>query len=139
MQYFKYKAIDGAGHVQRGSISALNQADADSRLTARGLELVFCKPCGAISFIKASSVSRKQLIDFTFHLQQMVEAGVPLIESLKEYRDSADHRQIRNSIGEIVDLIQSGSSLSNACATQPSVFKPMFTSCLLYTSDAADE
>ena len=130
MQYFKYKAIDGAGHVQRGSISALNQADADSRLTARGLELVFCKPCGAISFIKASSVSRKQLIDFTFHLQQMVEAGVPLIESLKEYRDSADHRQIRNSIGEIVDLIESGSSLSNACATQPSVFKPMFTSML---------
>lgn len=130
MQYFKYKAIDGAGCVQRGSISALNQADADSRLMKRGLELIFCKPSAVPGFINHSSVNRKQLIDFTFHLQQMVEAGVPLVESLKEYRDSADDKKISSSVGEIVDQIESGSSLSSACATQPVMFKPMYTSML---------
>ena len=111
MQYFKYKAIDGAGCVQRGSISATSQADADSRLGTRGLELIFCKPSRAKGFLNHSTVGRKQLIDFTFHLQQMIEAGVPLIDSLKEYRDSADHKQIRSSVSEIVDQIESGSSL----------------------------
>lgn len=130
MQYFKYKAIDSAGGIQRGSISALNQADADSRLTTRGLELIFCKPSRVDGLLNRSTVSRKQLIDFTFHLQQMIEAGVPLIDSLKEYRDSADHKQIRNTVSEVVDQIESGSSLSGACATQPAVFKPMYTGML---------
>ncbi len=130
MRYFKYKAIDSAGCVQRGSISALNQADADSRLGTRGLELIFCRPSRVTRLSNHSSVSRKQLIDFTFHLQQMVEAGVPLIESLKEYRDSADHKQIRDSVSQVVDQIESGSSLSVACATQPLVFNQMYTGML---------
>lgn len=130
MRYFKYKAIDSAGCVQRGCISAMNQADADCRLGTRGLELIFCRPSRSIRLSNRSSVSRKQLIDFTFHLQQMVEAGVPLIESLKEYRDSADHKQIRDSVSQVVDQIESGSSLSSACAAQPMVFNQMYTGML---------
>lgn len=130
MQYFKYKAIDSSGCVQRGSISALNLADADTRLSTRGLDLIFCKPSRSQNFARLASVNRKQLIDFTFHLQQMVEAGVPLIDSLKEYRDSADQKQIKHTVGELVEQIESGSSLSSACAAQPSVFKPMYTGML---------
>ncbi len=127
MQYFKYKAIDSTGCVQRGSISALNMADADNRLSLRGLEPIICKPSSRSGVFNRSPVSRKQLIDFTFHLQQMIEAGVPLIDCLKEYRDSADHKLMASSIGEVADQIESGSSLSNACASQPLVFKPMYT------------
>lgn len=128
MQYFNYRAIDNAGAVQRGSITANSAADVDNRLSTRGLELIVCKPAHA-SILRRAPVSRKQLIDFTFHLQQMVEAGVPLVDSLKEFRDSSD-RQLRRSVGEIVEHIEAGSSLSEACAMQPGIFKPMYTSML---------
>jgi len=55
---------------------------------------------------------------------------VPIIDSLKEFRDSADQPQLRTSVGELVDQIESGCSLSAACAMQPEVFNPMYTSML---------
>jgi len=134
MRYFKYKAIDSAGCVQRGSLAALSLADADSRLDARGLDPIFCKPSLSLGLsfglVQRPLVNRKQLIDFTFHLQQMVEAGLPLIDSLKEYRDSVDQRHMQTAVAELVTRIESGSSLSIACASQPSIFKPMYTSML---------
>ncbi len=145
MQYFSYKAIDNAGGVQRGSIAALNSTEVDNRLSARGLELIFCRPATAFSLFPfrklpfkrnrgtaahSKSVNRKKLIDFTFHLHQMAEAGVPLIDSLREFRDAADQSQLRTSAGELLDQIESGCSLSAACAMQPEIFKPMYTSML---------
>jgi len=129
MQYFNFRAIDSAGAIQRGSIAANNAAEVDNRLSTRGLELIVCEPAHAHRFLRRTPVSRKQLIDFTFHLHQMVEAGVPLIDSLKEFRDSSD-TQLRRSVGEIVEQVESGSSLSGACAMQPDVFKPVYTSML---------
>ena len=130
MQYFSYKAIDNAGVVQRGSIAALNTGEVDNRLSARGLELIVCRPATSLRIFRRKSVNRKHLIDFTFHLHQMIEAGVPLIDSLKEFRDSADQPRLRTSAGELVDQIESGCSLSAACAMQPWIFKPMYTSML---------
>ncbi len=131
MQWFKYKAFDAAGAVQRGKIQALSTADADNRLSMRGLEPIACSR----SFldylsVNRSPVSRRQLIDFTFHLQQMVEAGVPLIDALKEYRDTAGQQYMRNVVADLVTRVESGSSLSAACAWQSAVFKSMYTSML---------
>jgi len=133
MQYFKYKAIDNAGSVQRGSITAANAGEVDNRLSTRGLELIVCRPVLRIfrpASVSRSPVSRKQLIDFTFHLHQMTEAGVPLIDSLKEFRDAADQQQLQATVSELIDQIESGCSLSAACAMQSGVFKPMYTSML---------
>ena len=135
MQYFSYKAIDNTGAIQRGSIAAPNPAEVDNHLSARGLELIVCRPASTLKIFdrtpfKCKSVSRKQLIDFTFHLHQMIEAGVPLIDSLKEFCDSVNQPQLRTSVGELVVQIESGCNLSAACAMQPEIFKPMYTSML---------
>ena len=129
MQYFSYKAIDNKGKLQRGSISAENPEEASARISQLGMQLIVCKPC-RMSFFKArrGSVSRKQLIDFTFHLQQMLEAGVPVLDTLKEYRDTSEQRCLQLMAGELLDKIESGSSLSQALALQSNIFKPMYTS-----------
>ena len=129
MQYFSYKAIDNKGKLQRGSISAENLEEASARISQLGMQLIVCKSC-RLSFFKArrGSVSRKQLIDFTFHLQQMLEAGVPVLDTLKEYRDTSEQRCLQLMAGELLDKIESGSSLSQALALQSNIFKPMYTS-----------
>jgi len=129
MQYFIYKAIDSYGALQRGSINASNIDDVDGRLSRQGLQLVVCKPSRKILIRSPrSSVSRKQLIDFTFHLQQMLEAGVPIIDALTEYRDAAQQQSLKAISSELLEQIEAGSSLSKACAAQSGVFKAMYTS-----------
>ncbi len=134
MQYFKFKAIDSAGLVQRGQISAASVVEVDARLSSRGLELIVCKPARNIlkPFLsrRRVSVSRRELIDYTFHLQQMIEAGVPLLDSIKEYRDATDHSGFKTVVADLVDQIEAGSTLSQACASHPEVFKPVYTSML---------
>ena len=129
MQYFSYRAIDRSGALQRGSINATNTEDVDGRLARRGLQLIVCSP-SRFSFLRSrqTSLSRKQLIDFTFHLQQMLEVGVPLLDALKEYRDGADKQCLRTFSADLIEQIESGSTLSEACAIQSTVFKPMYTS-----------
>ena len=135
MQYFSYKAIDDAGAVHRGSIAAQNSAAVDNRLSARGLEMILCRPAATSGIYRRNPfarkpVNRKQLIDFTFHLHQMLEAGVPLIDSLKEFRDAADQPQLETSTGELIVQIEAGCSFAAACAMQPEIFKPVYTSML---------
>ena len=135
MQNYSYKAVDSAGSLHRGEMSATSAEDLDVRLSRNGLELIFSKPSlGAsflgVSFFKRKPLSRRQLIDFTFHLQQLAEAGVPLLESLQEYCSVAENKSLRAVASELIAQIESGSSLSEACALQPAVFNSLYTSML---------
>lgn len=129
MKYFNYKAIDNAGALQSGSLTANSVDDLDVQLRRVGLELVVCKS-SLKHFRKSRSINRKELIDFTFHLQQMVEAGVPIIDSLKDYCDTADHRGMAAVVSDLVVRVESGEALSCACAAHEQVFSRMFVSML---------
>ena len=135
MQNYSYKAVDSAGSLHRGEMSATSTEDLDVRLARNGLELIFSKPSlGAsflgVSFFKRKPLNRRQLIDFTFHLQQLAEAGVPLLESLQEYCSVAESKTLRAVASDLIAQIESGSSFSEACALQPAVFNPLYISML---------
>ena len=130
MRYFNYRAIDSTGTVHRGSIPAATLEEVEGKLSRRGLELLACRPSFAWFKNHRSPVTRKQLIDFTFHLQQMEQAGVPILDSLHEYQDASDQKHLQSVASGLIDQIESGSSLSGASELQPDVFKPMYTSML---------
>lgn len=130
MKYFSYKAIDETGVIRRGSMSALNPKDLDARLVRADLELIGFRS-SYFSRIRGNQPwSRRELLDFTFHLEQLVSAGVPLIEALCEYRDAADRPHLQGVAGQVIDSIESGSSLSESCAEQPAIFNSLYISML---------
>lgn len=130
MKYFSFKAIDQSGFVRRGNMSAFNPADLDARLGRTDLELISYHQSLFANWRRKHQWSRRELIDFTFHLEQLLSAGVPLLESLGEYRDAAEKSHLSIVAGQLVDSIDSGKSLSEACAAQPSVFNQLFVSML---------
>jgi len=129
MKYFNYKAVDNEGALQSGCLTANSIDELDVQLRRVGLELVVCRP-SLRRLSKSKPIKRKQLIDFTFHLQQMVEAGVPIVDSLKDYCDTADHRGMAAVVTDLVARVESGEALSNACAAHKQVFSRMFISML---------
>jgi type IV pilus assembly protein PilC len=114
-----------------GQIEAVNLADLEQRLKRMGLDLVRGGPARrGGSWLRIGSIKRSELINFCFHLEQLIGAGVPLIESLIDLRDSIDNARFREVISGVIEGIQGGFRLSQALAQYPQIFTPVFSSLI---------
>jgi len=126
---FTYKAIDARGKAALGQIEALNLVDLEMRLKRMGLDLVSGLPTRRGGrLLRAGSIKRPELINFCFHLEQLSGAGVPLVESLADLRDSVENARFREVLSGVIESIQGGAPLSQALAETPDVFSPIFCS-----------
>ncbi len=129
MSAFEYKAVDGEGKTVLGRIEASNDDDLELRLTRMGLDLIHYKPAKGNRFsLRRSHVGRTELVTFCFHLEQLSRAGVPILESLTDLRDSVQNQRFREVISSVIEDIQGGKTLSQALAVFPSIFNPIFVS-----------
>lgn len=130
MPSFQYKAVDATGQASRGKIDAFNEVDLELRLKRLGLDLVTFRQTrgNTSSAVSAGSVSRQDLINFCFDLEQTSRAGIPLLECLRDLRDSIPNPRFRQVIGALLEDIEGGSMLSAAMGRFPQVFDNVFTS-----------
>ena len=131
MPSFRYKAVDAAGAVVRGRLEASNDVDLELRLRRMGLDLITLRETGMPGGVRATVVERKDLINFCFDLEQMSRAGIPLIDGLRDLRDSMEgNRRFRQVVSGLVEDVESGRMLSQAMAQYPRVFDAVFTSLI---------
>ena len=129
MPLYTYKAIDNDGKSVLGRIEAVNVFDLEQRLARMGLDLVNGAPAsGRSRLIGGTRVSRQDLINFCFHLEQLSSAGVPLVEGLMDLRESMDNPRFREVVSGLIEAIEGGRSLSQALAEYPEVFGKVFVS-----------
>ena len=129
MALFTYKAVDTRGKSILGQIDAMNIVDLEMRLKRMGLDLVRGGPARRGSgLLRGGTVKRGELINFCFHMEQLIGAGVPLVESLIDLRDSIENVRFREVISGVLEGIQGGLRMSQALAQYPEIFNPVFTS-----------
>jgi type IV pilus assembly protein PilC len=129
MALFTYKAVDTRGKAILGQIDAMNVVDLELRLKRMGLDLVRGGPARQGSgMFRGGTVKRAELINFCFHMEQLIGAGVPLVESLIDLRDSIENVRFREVISGVLEGIQGGLRLSQALTQYPEIFNPVFTS-----------
>lgn len=127
MPNYSYKAADSSGRLRRGCLEAANIVDLEQRLLGMRLDLVTCRSIGQRGFFPGRRrVSRGELINFCFHLEQFSRAGISLLEALAELRDSMEHRCFRETVASLLDQVEGGSTLSAAMAVHPRVFDSLF-------------
>lgn len=73
-------------------------------------------------------IKRPELITFFFNLEQLTSAGVPLLESLADLRDTMNDPHFREIIANLVESIEGGKKLSQAMAQHPDAFDKIFVS-----------
>ena len=122
----RYRAMDERGRIRRGRMDAANELDLEARLRRLHLDLVSCSraPAGR-SWSLHPPVGRGQLINFCFHLEQLLAASVPIPDALADLRDSVKGFHLREVISAMVESIHGGSSLSEAMARHPEAFGSM--------------
>jgi len=131
MPLFTYKAIDGSGKAMLGRIDAANLFDLEQRLARMGLDLINgAQSAQRTRLVGGGKVTRQELINFCFHLEQLTSAGVPIVEGLTDLRDSVENPRFREVVSGLIESIEGGDSVSQALANFPEVFSRVFISLI---------
>ena len=127
MSFYRYKGVDTRGRMKKGKMSASNGADLEIRLRKMGLELISYKINRSPGLrLPLRRVKKRDLILFCFHLEQTLRAGVSILESLQDLRDSADNPRLREVCASMLESIEGGKTLSEAMREFPDAFSEVF-------------
>lgn len=129
MALYTYKAVGPDGKTKTGVLDAGNEVDLELRLKRTGLDLIRAKPAKGKG-AAGGAVQRRELIDFFFNLEQLTHAGVPLLESMSDLRDTVLNPRFKDVIGNLIENIEGGMRLSQAMAEHPGVFDKVFVSLI---------
>lgn len=128
MPSYQYKAVDDAGRYQHGKVEAVNEIDLEARLDRMGLDLVNCKVLKqAGGNVTGLGVKRRDLITLCFHMEQTSRAGVPMLESLEDMRDSTDNPRLKEVLAAMMESVEGGMTLSQSMRQYPAVFGDVFS------------
>ena len=125
MAVYRYRAMDSRGSMIRGTLEAVNPLDLEMRLRRISLDLVTFRAQSTRRLRKVVR-GRADLINFCFHLEQLLRAVVPLVEALRDLRDTGGERGLRDLTANLIEGIEGGARLSDAMEQQSGAFDAVF-------------
>lgn len=128
MTLYSYRAINDLGKTCKGMQDAANVVDLELRLKHAGLDLIDAKENRGKAGARRNRIKRSELITFFFNLEQLTRAGVPLLESLADLRDTMNDMRFREVIANLVETIEGGKKLSQSMEEHPDAFDRIFIS-----------
>jgi len=143
---FSYKAVDkGGGHV-KGTIEASDRRSAVVALANKGqfvTDLAEAAQAPGVKggekaaldlsrFVRFGSrrVSSKDVLAMTTQLSTALRAGLPLLNGLELIREQQHKVAMKEMMGQLVNAVSSGQSLSEAMAEHEKVFSPLYLSMI---------
>lgn len=132
MPSFRYKAIDRTGGQVRGGMDAVNEADLESRLKRMGLDLINTVEVDRRTSVMEAAVriTRQDLINFCFDMEQMSRAGIPMADGLRDLRDTLENARFREILTTMCEDMESGKVLSQCMSAHPETFDKVFVSLI---------
>jgi type IV pilus assembly protein PilC len=132
MPSYEYKAVDKLGQPARGGLDAVNEVDLELRLRRMGLDLINYKQVErrAASLGSGGKITRQDLINLCFDLEQMIRSGIPLLDGLRDMRDTIENPRFRDVLTVMTEDMEGGRVLSQCMANHPDVFDNVFVSLI---------
>ena len=146
MPNFKYTALDQNGVEKTGVVAADNKLAAVEMIRSQGLLVRECedaggkaKPTAAKETKKATGpkkkggkgkaggkINQRELMIFTRQLATLIDAGLPLLQSLNVLSKQEPNANLRATITALAEGVQGGSTFSDALAAYPRMFNRLF-------------
>ncbi|QNN23926.1 type II secretion system F family protein [Planctomycetales bacterium ZRK34] len=153
MPSYQFEALDQTGKPQKGTVDAPNSEEAINRIKGQGFfptsvrEKKVRKRKGGAAAEKAEKaekaaggkkkkteititiggVSKKILTQFTRQLSTLQDAGLPILRSLQILTDQQKPGKLKNTLYDVQNEVEGGSSLSEAMAKHPKVFDRLYS------------
>jgi type II secretory pathway component PulF len=146
VNWFSYKAVDRVGAHVSGTIEAVDRKSAVVALAEKGHFVTHLikqdkahghgeaqseasvLDLGRYLKIGSGRVSSKDVLAITTQLSTALRAGLPLLSGLELLRKQHHKQAVREMLGELVEAVSAGQSLSEAMAKHPRAFSPLYLS-----------
>jgi type IV pilus assembly protein PilC len=131
---FKYEALDQNGKPASGTISAVTQDAAIEALQRRGLTITSFSGGGSGSGIMHTlnsitifgGISNRDLVLLSRQIATLFEAQVSALRVFRLLAEQAEKPVLRDTLAQISDDLQAGSSISKALGKHPRVFTDFY-------------
>ncbi len=143
MPTFKFEALDTRGEEVKDSIDAANEEEAQQKIKQMGYfvtKLTTAAQPGtkgkkgkkggkkgkSRKTFTLGGVSNKMLTTFTRQFSTLQDAGLPVLRSLKILERQMKPSVLKNALIDVVDDVESGSTLSDAMSRHPKCFDRLY-------------
>ena len=129
MPQYKYKARESGGGALEGILEAENEKAVVSNLRSKGLIVVSVelkKKKSALFGEPKKKIKLGDVVIFSRQLATMVNAGLPLVQSLHILAEQSENPSFKKILKEIEQNVETGANFSDAMAKFPAVFSELF-------------
>jgi type IV pilus assembly protein PilC len=140
MPTYKFEAMDTTGGEVKDSVDALSEEEAQQKIKQMGYFVTkITEQAGAKKKGKGKGKSKKrgksftlggvgskQLCTFTRQFSTLQDAGLPVLRSLKILEHQMKPGVLKNALMDVVEDVESGSTLSEAFAKHPKCFDRLY-------------
>lgn len=120
------------GIIVKAEVQAESEGSAAKLLISQGLFPITIVNKGNAGLLAKSGLGKrvptKARIIFTRQLSTLINAGLPLTQSLRTVHDQISNKNLQGVIAVVVSDVESGKSLSQAFAQHPEVFNNIYVS-----------
>lgn len=131
MLTYKYTARDPAtGQKVQGEIQSDSTQNVAKAVKEQGYALISVKASeSGLNFgpFKAR-VKAKDKVIFSRQLATLINAGLPLVQSLRSVLNQTKSKQLKLVLTEVIQNVESGKNFSDALAQHPDIFNKVFVS-----------
>ena len=142
MTRFRYRAVNPAGDLIEGEVDGQDQSAVVDQLRRQGNLLLATEPVVAgvedvgstmrrwlsQPLFGPGKVGRREVAMITRQLATMLDAGLTIDQTLRFLVDLADSEALRRLLTDLLERVQGGSTLADACAEHEGVFTRAYVS-----------
>src|SRR5579862_5711121 len=119
------------GKKVSSQVQADTQQDAAKAIKEQGyVPLTIAADGGSIGGGLRSGIRTKDKVIFSRQLSTLINAGLPLVQSLKTVEGQTTNKALKTVITEVVEQVEGGKSFSECLSHHPKVFNRVYVSLI---------
>lgn len=126
MPVYQYTALSERGSPEAGEKAASSEQELRSELTGRGLFVQSVRRKRAGIGLRRQRIKPEDFLLFVQEFSALTRAGLTIPETLKLVADRPANLILGRVVQRVLEDVQGGTGLSDACARHPEVFDPLF-------------
>ncbi len=134
MPIYKWEGKTLKGIVKKGETEAPNEGQIrihlrqqniiPTKISAKSKQIQISLPLG-------KKVKQRSIAIFTRQLATMIDAGLPLVQSLEILSSQQDHKVFKNILRQIREDVEGGSTFAGALKKHPGTFNDLYTNLVV--------
>jgi type II secretory pathway component PulF len=128
---FKYQARNATtGEMVKAAVQADNEQAAAKLIKAQGLTPISIELDKARGIRRLSRIKTKDKVLFSRQLSTLINAGLPLVQSLRSVGAQTTNKAFKVVINEVIADVEAGTAFSAALDKHPDVFNRVYVSLI---------